>query len=286
MGISDWLPSSGLRILLILVVSLIAYLIAKSMMRPLIKGYILRHGKGRHSDSWFQQRVDTVNRLSSALATILIIFVATWMVFSEVGLDITPLLASAGVAGIAIGYSTQAIIKDFLNGIFIVTEDQFCVGDIIKVGETGGEVESLSLRRTVLRTLDGVVHSIPNGSIGIVSNYTRDYARVKMDIPVPYETDLDRAIEIINMVGLELAGDDKFKKHVKKAPQVLWVENLSRGRIDIRVLGETYPKRHWKVASELRQRIKKAFEQEGIKIPIPHTKLYFSERQLGKYFSD
>ena len=282
----DWIFSSGLRILSIIIVALVSFVILKATIPLAVKSQVNRRGRGRHADSWFQQRIDTINRIAAAAAAIVIAIIAASMILSEVGIDIGPLLVGAGIAGVAIGFGAQSIIKDFLSGLFITLEDQFNVGDVIKVGRIGGQVEEFTLRRTVLRDLGGIVHSIPNGSITKVSNFTRDYARVKLDVPVAYGEDLDHVIEVINRVGNELANDKGFKKSIKTPPQVLRVENFGDSGIEIRVLGDTYPLKQWKVTGELRKRLKQAFDQEGIEIPRPHIKLYFSDEQLEKYFKE
>jgi len=207
------------------------------------------------------------------------------MILSEVGIDITPLLAGAGVAGIAIGFGAQSLIKDFLSGLFILLEDQYNKGDVVKIAGIAGLVEEVNLRRTVLRDLDGIVHSVPNGEITTASNYTRDWARVNLDVPVAYGEDLDHVMAVINRVGKELAEDEYFSKLVHTAPQALRVNNFGDSGIDIKILGETKPMMQWEVTGELRKRLKKAFDEAGIEIPWPHVKLYFGEGQTSEYLA-
>jgi small conductance mechanosensitive channel len=207
--------------------------------------------------------------------------IAIFMILSKLNIDITPLLASAGVAGIAIGFGAQSLIKDFVSGTFILLEDQFNKGDVIKVAGIAGLVEEVNLRRTVLRDLDGIVHTIPNGEITTASNYTRDWARVNLDISVGYGEDMDHVFAIINKVGKELAEDNHFKKLIKTPPQALRIQKFGDSGIDVRILGDVQPMRQWEVTGELRKRLKKAFDDEGIEIPWPHLKLYFGESQSG-----
>jgi len=279
----DWLLSSGLRIAFVALAAFLGYRLFKAIIRPTVKNYVKNQGKGRHSKSWFDKRANTLTSVLNTTTAVVVIIIVATIILSEIGVDIGPLLASAGIAGIAIGFGAQSLIKDFLSGLFIMLEDQFNVGDVIKVGETGGLVEELTLRRTVLRDLEGIVHIIPNGSINEVSNFTRDYARVKLDVPVAYGEDLDRVIEVINRVGNEMAKDDYFKSLIKTPPQVLRVENFGDSSVDIRVLGDVRAMKQWEVTGELRKRLKKTFDQEGIEIPWPHTKLYFSDEQLDKF---
>jgi small conductance mechanosensitive channel len=209
------------------------------------------------------------------------VVVALFMILSELGIDIGPLLAGAGVIGIAVGFGAQSLIKDLLGGMFILIEDQYNKGDVVKIAGIAGLVEEVNLRRTVLRDLEGIVHSIPNGQITTVSNYTRDWARVKLDISVGYGEDMDHVFKVINRVGKELAEDKYFKDLIKTPPQVLRVQKFGDSGIDIRVLGDVRPMKQWEVTGELRKRLKKAFDDEGIEIPWPHVKLYFGESQQG-----
>jgi small conductance mechanosensitive channel len=154
-------------------------------------------------------------------------------------------------------------------------ENQYRVGDIARVADITGLVEEVTLRKTVLRDLDGIVHHVPNGEIRTASNFTRHFARVNLDISVAYDTDLDHAIRVINRVGKALAEDENWRKSIKSPPQVLRVNNLGDSGIYIKILGDVKPMQQWAVMGELRLRIKKAFDAEGIEIPWPHTKVYF-----------
>jgi small conductance mechanosensitive channel len=197
------------------------------------------------------------------------------MMLSEIGLNIAPMIAGVGVVGIAIGFGAQSLVKDIISGLFILLENQYRRGDVVKIAGTSGLVEDINLRRTLLRDLDGIVHSVPNGEISVSSNYTKSYSRVNLNISVGYNEDLDRAIAVINRVGMELAEDPAWSAQILKPPQVLRVDNLGDSGIDIKVTGDTKPVQQWAITGELRLRIKKAFDQEGIEIPWPHTKIYF-----------
>ena len=156
---------------------------------------------------------------------------------------------------------------------------------MVEIAGISGTVEEVNLRRTVLRSLDGVLHTIPNGAITTSSNYTRDWSRVKLDVPVAYGEDMDKVFTVINRVGNELATDEYFSKLIKTPPQVLRVQNFGDSGIDIRILGDVRPMMQWEVTGELRKRLKKAFDEEGIEIPWPHVKLYFGkgeEKNLPK----
>jgi small conductance mechanosensitive channel len=273
--IQTWLLEHGISILLIVVLSFLIYRIISMAIPRLVEKYLQMKAKSRHSKLWYQNRAQTLSTVLTTTLGGIIGIVAVFMLLSEFNINIAPLLAGAGVAGVAIGLGAQSLIKDFLSGMFIFLEDHYNKGDVIEIAGRSGTVEEINLRRTVLRDLDGVVHSIPNGEISVSSNHTRDWARVNLDVPVGYGEDLDRVFEVLNRVGKELAEDKSFSNKIKTPPQVLRVQNFGDSAIDIRMLGDVKPSEQWAVTGELRRRVKKAFDVEGIKIPWPHVKVYF-----------
>jgi small-conductance mechanosensitive channel len=279
--IQEWLLTNGIVILAYIIISYLIYRLIKLFIPRLVTRFVKARGRGRHSKSWFEKRAKTLGDLFTWTLGLLIGVIVLFMILAELGINITPLLASAGVAGIAIGFGAQNIIKDFLSGLFISLEDQYNTGDVVKIAGIAGLVEEVNLRRTVLRDLDGILHTIPNGAITTASNYTRDWARVNLDVPVAYGEDMDHVFAVINRVGKELAEDKYFKTLIKTPPQVLRVQNFGDSGIDIRILGDVRPMTQWEVTGELRKRLKKAFDEEGIEIPWPHVKLYFGGNQQG-----
>ena len=279
--IQEWLLTHGIVILAYLIISYLIYRLIKMFIPKLVTRFVRARGRGRHSKSWFDKRAKTLGDLFTWTLGLLIGVIVLFMILAELGINITPLLASAGVAGVAIGFGAQNVIKDFLNGLFISLEDQYNTGDVVRVAGIAGQVEEVNLRRTVLRDLDGILHTIPNGTITTASNYTRDWSRVNLDVSVAYGEDLDKVFTVINRVGNELAADEYFSKLIKTPPQVLRVQNFGDSGIDIRILGDVRPMMQWEVTGELRKRLKKAFDEEGIEIPWPHVKLYFGESQQG-----
>jgi small-conductance mechanosensitive channel len=167
-------------------------------------------------------------------------------------------LAGAGVVGIALGFGAQSLVKDIIAGLFVIMENQYRVGDVVKVADVAGLVEAINLRRMVLRDLDGVVHVVPNGEIRVASNFTKEWSRVNLNISVAYGTDLDRAIAVINRVCQEMAAEPDWAPIILKTPQVLRVDNLGDSGIELKVLGDTKPMRQWDVMGEIRKRVKKA----------------------------
>jgi moderate conductance mechanosensitive channel len=217
-----------------------------------------------------KRRLRTLARTMTAALTVLIWTLAAVYIFAQLGLDITPLVASASVVGLAVAFGAQALIKDFFYGFFILLENQFTAGDVVKLGTIAGTVEKISLRITILRDLKGVVHYIPNGSIGQVSNMTQGWARVVFEVSVPYREDPDRASEVLRQVLIELYQDEAWAGRILEEPVVAGVEGLTERSIDIRLMIKTRPGRQWEVAREARRRIKRRLDQEGFESPFPH----------------
>jgi small-conductance mechanosensitive channel len=269
-----WLIDHGIRILIIAAVAAVLWFALSKFLSPIVRRSVART-KYKESKEGLEKRTNTLLSVFEGIGRVFIVVVAIIMVLEEVGIPIAPVLAGFGIAGVAIGFGAQYLIRDLIAGVFIILENQYRVGDVVNVANVGGLVEEITLRKTVLRDLDGIVHHIPNGTIQTASNYTRHFSRVNLNISVGYGTDLDHAISVINRVGKELAEDEKWRKVIKSPPQVLRVDNLGDSGIDIKILGDVEPIRQWDVMGELRLRLKKTFDAEGIEIPWPHTKVYF-----------
>ena len=270
----EWLKDSGISILIIIAIAAAVYFVLRHLIPLIIKQTMAQHMKGRLEED-IKKRSKTLSSVLIKTSLIIIVIFALFTILPEFGVNITAMLAGLGVIGIAVGFAAQNLIRDYLNGIFILLEDQYDIGDVVRVGGIAGLVEEISLRRTILRDLDGIVHSIPNGEIKAASNFTKGYSRVNLNISVAYGEDLDRVIKVINRVCKEMAEDPKWKADFVTTPQVLRVDNLGDSGIDIKILGDTKPIRQWDVMGELRLRLKRTFDAEGIKIPWPHTKVYF-----------
>ena len=243
---------------------------------PVVRRGVART-KYKESKGGLEKRTNTLVSIFRGVGRVFIVIIGIMMVLDEVGVAVAPVLAGFGIAGIAIGFGAQYLIRDLIAGIFIILENQYRVGDVARVADIAGLVEDVTLRKTVLRDLDGIVHHVPNGEIRTASNYTRHFARVNLDVSVAYGTDLDHAISVINRVGKALAEDERWRKVIKSPPQVLRVNNLGDSGIDIKIMGDVKPMEQWAVTGELRLRLKKAFDAEGIEIPWPHTKVYFGD---------
>jgi small-conductance mechanosensitive channel len=269
-----WLIAHGTHILIILVVGAVLWFVLNKFLPRIVRRVVTQTGY-KESKEGLEKRTNTLLSLFKGMARVVIVIVVIIMVLDEVGVPVAPVLAGFGIVGVAVGFGAQYLIRDLIAGIFIIMENQYRVGDVVKVADIAGLVEYITLRKTVLRDLDGIVHHVPNGEIKTASNYTRHFSRVNLNISVGYGTDLDHAISVINRVGKELAQDTKWRKVIKSPPQVLRVDNLGDSGIDIKILGDVKPIEQWGVMGELRLRLKKAFDAEGIEIPWPHTKVYF-----------
>jgi small-conductance mechanosensitive channel len=271
--VTGWLGEYGWRLALIIGIAILAIIsVGEIIPRVVVRTLTRRPGETKNE---VKKRSDTLAKVLVSTSQVFIVFIAVFMILSELEIDIAPILAGAGVVGIAIGFGAQGLIRDLVAGFFIIIENQYRVGDVVKLADVGGIVESINLRRTVLRDLDGIVHVVPNGEIRVANNLTKELSRINFNVSVGYGEDLDHVIGVINRVGQKLAEDPEWKDVVLKAPQVLRVDNFGDSGIDIRIAGDTQPMRQWDVAGQLRLRLKREFDKEGIEIPWPHTKVYF-----------
>jgi moderate conductance mechanosensitive channel len=285
--VADWLLGAPLRILLIL----IGALIANRLGRRAVKRSLTRLHSGAVRERMgamrrrtpaalletgetslrAEQRIDALSSVLRSIVTFVVFLVAGLMCLGEVGIDLGPLLAGAGVLGVAIGFGSQSLVRDFLSGAFILVEDQFGVGDIVDLGDATGTVEAVSLRTTRLRAIDGTVWHMPNGEIRRVGNMSQHWSRALLDIEVAYDTDIEHAQGVIKRVADELASDDG---RVLDEPEVWGVEQLGAHGVMLRLVVKTTPSEQWKVSRQLRERIKAAFDAEGIEIPFPQQTVW------------
>jgi moderate conductance mechanosensitive channel len=216
----------------------------------------------------FERRVATLERLGLRIAAVAIGLVAALTILHTLLLvDIGPAIAGLGVVGIAVGLGAQTLIRDWLSGVFIVLENQFNLGDVVRIAGVEGVVEDFSLRRTTVRDTDGVLHAVPNGQILVASNLARGWSRVNLEVSVSHETDLQRATELLNRIGDELAADPAWEPLILEAPSVLRIASIGESAVTLKVLGRVRPAQQWTVGGELRARILSGFASE--KLPAP-----------------
>jgi small conductance mechanosensitive channel len=277
---ADWLIARPLRIVVIL---LLAWLANRALHR-VIRRFVDQLERG--TTVWglgpagpvaiplsgplgerAHRRAETIALVLRSIGRAVVLSIATLLVLGELQLDLGPLLAGAGIVGVAVGFGSQALVKDFLSGVFMLIEDQFGVGDVIDTGVAVGVVESVSLRTTRLRDVEGVVWHVPNGEIRRVGNKSQDWSRAVLDILVSHGADLGRVQEIIKREADALWQDDEWASIVLDEPELVGVENVGAGGITIRLVVRTKPADQWKVQRSLRRRITEAFVAEGIAVP-------------------
>jgi small conductance mechanosensitive channel len=267
-----WLLSHGIKIVII---ATGAWLLKKITTRIIIKAVRIAVVRDiGMSEEAEKKREDTLIVIFTGASRIVLLLLATLMILQEIGLEIGPILAGAGIVGLALGFGGQYLIRDIITGLFLILENQYRIGDVIKIDMTGGLVEDISLRKTTLRDLNGTVHHIPHGEIKRVSNLSKTYARVNLDIGISYSSDLEHVIKVINKTGKELAEDPLFRDVIISPPQFLRVDDFADSAIIVKILGDTKPHKQWEVTGELRKRIKIAFDKEGIKIPFPQRVIH------------
>ncbi len=272
-SLTDWLFDHGLTIVLILAVVLTINRFGKVVIERFIRKLVPPNKDG-YSTGAEQKREDTLIRIASGTLRVVVWIMAGLMILSEVGINIGPLIAAAGVVGLALGFGGQYLIKDLISGFFIILENQYRIGDVVCFDTTCGLVEDISLRATILRDLDGVVHHVPHGSVGRVANMAKKFARVNLDLGVSYNADLEEVIRVINATGQALATDPAWQEYCLKPIEFSRVEDFADSAVMVKVLGDVVPLQQWAVAGEFRKRIKIAFDKAGIEIPFPQRVIH------------
>ena len=269
----DWIRDPGVPILLIVVIALVVIRLARLFVRGVVKALLDREtteGTAQElSAVEVRKRMDTLETLGTNVIRLFVFLIALVMILGELDLDIGPAIAGLGVVGIAVGFGTQSIVRDYFTGALILIENQYSKGDVITIAGVSGTVEDFSLRRTTLRDLDGVVHTVPNGEVKVASNRTRVWARINQDVTVAYGTDIEEATRVVNDVGTAMAADPEWRRRVMEAPHVERIEALGEYGITIKVLGLVRATEQWAAGGELRKRLLAAFTTHGIEIPRP-----------------
>ena len=221
-----------------------------------------------------EKREKTIEQIIAAALKVLVWPIAFIMILEELGVEITPLLAGAGIIGVALGFGAQNLVKDIIAGMFIISENQYGVGDVVNLDGTSGVVERITLRSTVLRDLDGIVHHVPNGTINRASNFTSEKSGINFNIRVSYDSDIDKVISVVNQVCQSLAEDPEWKDDIIETPAFLRIDDFGDNAIDIKITGIVQPLTQWDVTGELRKRLKSAFDKHGIEIPLPQRVIH------------
>jgi moderate conductance mechanosensitive channel len=275
-NIVPWLVSHGLKILIILIGAYFLHKLSRRFIAKLVQISVIKDEPIINEVA--KKREETLVRIFYWLNGIVILVVSVLMILQEIGISIGPLLAGAGILGLAIGFGVQYLIKDLISGFFIFLENQYRIGDVVRFDGVGGTVEDITLRVTTLRDLDGVVHHIPHGEIKRVSNLSKTFARVNLNIGVSYNARLEHVIEVINTICENMAKESPWNEYIIKTPKFLRVEEFADSAIVLKILGDTIPHKHLEVTGELRKRIKLAFDAEGIEIPFPQRVIHMVEK--------
>ena len=294
---ADWAIERPLRILIVVLVAMVVSRLVGRTIDSFVKRIVeedaapasrlQRSGAGRYlrSDRGGVRRSERANTIGSvlrSLATAIIWGFAMLTVLGELSINLGPLIAGAGIAGVAIGFGAQTIVRDFLTGLFMLVEDQFGVGDIIDAGEVTGTVEKVSLRTTTLRDVSGTVWHIPNGEMTRVANKSQLWARALLDVEVAYDCDLRFAEGVIQQVANDMFADPEWGgDEIMEAPEVWGVQNLGADGVAIRLVVKTKPSTQWAVERELRLRLKEALDEAGIEIPYPQRTVWI--RNQGEF---
>jgi len=273
----NWLLTSGVHIILILILTAIALRVAKVLSTRLISVVVRQK-----EDPEFQKRTQTLGSIVRYVLVIAIIIVAAMTLLKGLGVEIAPILAAAGIVGLAVGFGAQSLVKDVISGFFILLEDQIRVGDVVEIAGKGGLVEKINLKTTILRDLAGNVHYVPNGHIDVVTNMTKDFSRYVFDIGVAYREDVDEVIEVIKEVDEELRSDPDYKDEILGPIEILGLDQFANSAVIVKARTTTMPIKQWRVGREFNRRLKKKFDERKIEIPFPHVTLYMGQDKQGQ----
>ena len=267
----DWLDFSSdiwqmvLRLLAIIAVLLAIRYFGTSIIEKIIRKAITSDHYA--SSKAEKMREDTLISILNAILKVSIWIFGSMLLLAQLGVNIGPLIAGASIAGIAIGFGAQTIVRDFVSGIFIILENRYRVGDVIKLAGITGTVEAITVRQTIVRDYEGNKHFIPNGAIEVASNLSMDYSNLILNIDISYDADIEHVKEVIDTVGRRLAEDPEYKKLIIETPAFLRVQDFGAHSVVVRVAGRLKPGTQWQLAGVMRLRLKEAFDKNGIEIP-------------------
>lgn len=266
--ILGWLKIHGLTILLTIILAIVALYLLNVISRHLKRKI---QSLDDIDGSLFDKRTETIIRVVRTTGTVLIVGTASLIILEELGVPIFPVLASVGFVGLAFGLGAQTLVKDMINGLFILIEDQYTIGDTVDIGGVAGTVDSITLRKTIVRDLYGTIHHIPNGEIRTVANKSRDWSRAVVDVGITYEADIDKAVAALKQIGTMLRKESSFAESIVavEEPFVTGIEGLEDSAVRLRIMAKTMPGIEWDVQRYLRRQIRLVFAEEGIDIAFP-----------------
>ncbi len=275
-----WEPfaTTGLRIFMMILLAWIAIKLLQRFLHRLEKRLIVKSVEEGEPPSESQKRIETIVRLIKQGLQLALLLTFGLVILKEIGVEVAPILASAGVVGLAVGFGAQNLVRDVIAGFFIIMENQIRVGDVAIVNGTGGLVEQINFRTTVLRDLAGVVHIFPNGSITNLSNMTTEWSAYVFEIGVAYGENTDHVVGIMKDVGRTMREDPEYSKYMMEDPDIFGVDKFADSAVIIKGRIKTKPIRQWLVGREFLRRLKYAFDENNIEIPFPHRSIYFGEK--------
>ncbi len=262
----EWLKNNGLHILLILIFVAVTYPLFRKFIHKL--SHKLQHIDGQEG-SEVDKRIATIARVLDTTVLVTITGTALLMILSELMIPITPVLASVGFVGLAFGLGAQTLVKDMISGLFILIENQYTLGDTIIINGITGEVESMTLRNTVVRDVWGSRHFIPNGEIRMVANKSRGWSRALVEVGITYDADVDRGLDVLRAIGAEMMEDEEIRPFLLEAPVITGIEGLDDWAVRLRIMVKTNPDDQFLVQRHIRRQIHVIFEQEGVEIAFP-----------------
>lgn len=268
----EWAMSSGIRVVLIGFGMILLLSLLKQVITRFRRVY-----EGSLSGPAHVKRVDTLTHVVRDVARVFILVVGTMMILSEIGIDLKPLLAAAGLSGLAIGFGAQSLVKDVISGFFILLENSVRVGDVVEVAGVAGVVEEVKLRTVTLRDLSGNVHVVPNGIVDKVKNMTKVYSYYLFDVGVAYRENVDEVMAVLKDIAEELREDPAFNIDILEPLDMLGVDQFADSAVIIRCRIKTNPMQQWRVGREMNRRIKMTFDAKGIEMPFPHRTIYWGQ---------
>jgi moderate conductance mechanosensitive channel len=271
--IVEVLRTNGLHILVIVIVAIVALRVSTLLVHGIVKALLDREATEGTAQELsaieVQKRMDTLDELGANVIRAFVVLIAGVMVLDALDLNIGPAVAGLGVIGIAVGFGAQSLVRDYLNGALILVENQYSKGDVVSIAGVSGAVEDFSLRRTTLRDLDGVVHTVPNGEVHVASNRTRTWSRINQNVTVAFGTDIDKAIEVVEELGKLMAADPVWKRRILEPPRVERVESIDERGVTLKILGTVRASEQWAAGGEFRKLLLEAFAKNGIRLPRP-----------------
>lgn len=275
--VKTWFFTTGLKVILIVIITLVVMKAVRIISSRLSSLFLKKK-----EDEECKKRAKTLGSVIQNFLYAVVLIIAVMTTLGQLGVEIGPLLAAAGIAGLAIGFAGQSLVKDVINGFFILLWDQVREGDVVEIAGKSGLVEKINLKMTVLRDISGNVHFVPNGNIDVVTNKTKEFSRYVFEIGVAYREDVDEVMEVIKEVDEELRSDPGFKEDILGPIEIFGLDKFDDSAIVIKARTTTKPIKQWRVGREFNRRLKKKFDERDIEIPFPHTTLYLGQDKKGE----